>query len=136
MIYKQSIFTSDHLFSIALSRFGTSVEHRSKALWKVAPAALSTAQLWVERLEADMGGTEMIQALLSTLGLPGARRCDVLLITDGSIHAIDNVIEAAKQSGHRFFVIGIGSSVSEGFLRRQADETQGSCELVSPGELV
>lgn len=121
---------------ISLSRFGTTVEHRSKALWKVAPASRSAAQRWIETLEADMGGTEMTQALLSTLALPGARRCDVLLVTDGSIHSIDDVVEAAKQSGHRFFVIGIGSSVSEGFLRRLADETHGSCELVSPGELV
>lgn len=120
----------------SLSRFGTSVEHRGKALWKGANAAMAAARRWVEKLEADMGGTEMNHAILSTLALPGAKQCDLLLITDGSIYSIDEVIETARQSGHRFFVIGIGSSVSEGLLRRLAEETHGSCEFVAPGEQV
>jgi Ca-activated chloride channel homolog len=120
----------------SLTRFGSCVEHRSKALWKVAPASLAAARQWVEALQADLGGTDMEDAIHSTLALPGAERCDVLLITDGHIHAIDNVIEAAQQSGHRFFVVGIGSSVSEGLLRRLALETGGSCELVAPAEAV
>lgn len=125
---------TDDRFS--LSRFGSTVEHRSKALWKVAPPALASARQWVETLEADLGGTEMNDAILSTLALPGADRCDLLLITDGSIHAIEAVIESAHQSGHRFFIVGIGSSVSEGLLRRLAEETGGSCEFVTPGEQV
>lgn len=120
----------------SLSRFGSAVQHRSKALWKVAPAAMAAARRWVDTLQADLGGTEMNNAILSTLALPGAERCDVLLITDGDIHAIDAVIESAEQSGHRFFVVGIGSSVSEGLLRRLAQQTGGSCEFVAPGETV
>lgn len=120
----------------SLSRFGDTVEHRSKALWKAAPAAMAAARRWVETLQADLGGTEMNDAILSTLALPGAAQCDLLLITDGDIHAIDAVIESAQQSGHRFFVVGIGSSVSEGLLRRVADESGGSCEFVAPGEQV
>lgn len=120
----------------SLSRFGTTVEHRSKALWKGAPAALTSARRWVETLNADLGGTNMNDAILSTLALPGAERCDLLLVTDGSIHAIDAVIESALQSEHRFFVVGIGSSVSEGLLRRLAEDTGGSCEFVAPGEQV
>lgn len=120
----------------SLSRFGSTVEHRSKALWKVAPAAMAAARRWAETLQADLGGTEMNGAILSTLALPGSKRCDVLLITDGDIHAIDAVIESAEQSGHRFFVVGIGSSVSEGLLRRLAQHSGGSCEFVAPGETV
>lgn len=120
----------------SLSRFGTTVEHRSKALWKAAPAAMAAARRWAEKLDADLGGTEMNAAILSTLALPGADRCDVLLITDGDIHAIDAVIESAEQSGHRFFVVGIGSSVSEALLRRLAQDTGGSSEFVAPGEAV
>lgn len=40
----------------SLSRFGDSVEHRCKALWKVAPPSMAAAQRWASRLEADMGG--------------------------------------------------------------------------------
>lgn len=120
----------------SLSRFGDTVEHRSKAMWKGAPAALAASRRWAQKLEANLGGTEMNQALLSTLALPGAERNDVLLITDGEIQAIDTVVETARQSQHRFFVVGIGSSAAEGLLRRLAQETGGSCEFVSPGEPV
>ncbi len=118
----------------SLSRFGDTVEHRSKALWTATPAALAAARRWSQQLEADLGGTEMNDAIVSTLVLPGAARSDLLLITDGDIHAIDAVIESAQQSGHRFFVVGIGSGVAEGLLRRLAEETGGSCEFVAPGE--
>lgn len=120
----------------SLSRFGDSVEHRCKALWKVAPPSMAAAQRWASRLEADMGGTEMNNAILSTLVLPGAERSDVLLITDGEIHAIDAVVESAPRSGHRFFVVGIGASVAEGLLRQLANQTGGSCEFVTAGEHV
>lgn len=120
----------------SLSRFGDTVEHRSKAMWKGAPAALAASRRWAQKLEANLGGTEMNQALLSTLALPGAERSDVLLITDGEIQAIDTVVETARHSQHRFFVVGIGASAAEGLLRRLAEETGGSCEFVAPGELV
>ena len=120
----------------SLSRFGNGVEHRCKALWKVAPPSMAAAQRWVTRLEADMGGTEMNNAILSTLVLPGAEHSDVLLITDGEIHAIDAVVESAQRSGHRFFVVGIGASVAEGLLRQLANHTGGSCEFVTAGEHV
>lgn len=120
----------------SLSRFGDTVEHRSKALWKCAPASLAAARRWAQQLEADLGGTEMNEAILSTLALPGADSSAVLLITDGEIQAIDTVVATARQSKHRFFVVGIGASVAEGLLRRLAEETGGSCEFVAPGELV
>lgn len=118
----------------SLSRFGSSVEHRSKALWRAAPPALASAQRWAQQLEANLGGTAMNEAILSTLALPGADRCDILLVTDGEIHAIDEVLESARESGHRFFAVGIGASAAEGLLRRLAEETGGSCEFVAPGE--
>ena len=123
----------------SLSRFGSTVEHRGKALWKTAPSSLAGARRWIEQLDADMGGTEMQGATESTLALPGANtagRCDVLLLTDGQIHDINVVVEAARRCGHRFFVVGIGASVSEGLLRRLAEATGGACEFVAPGEAV
>lgn len=120
----------------SLSRFGSSVDHRGRSMWKAATGALAVARRWVENLKADMGGTKMNEAIQSCVALPSANPCALLLITDGHIHAIDDVIESAKQSGHRFFVVGIGSSISEGILRRLAEETGGSCEFVAPGEQV
>lgn len=120
----------------SLSRFGSRVEHRSRSLWKLTEATRLAARRWIGALEADLCGTEMRGALESTFALEHRGRSDVLLITDGEIHAIDRVIEAARSSGHRVFVVGIGSSPVESHLRRIAEATGGACDFVAPGEAV
>lgn len=124
----------------SLSRFGSSVEHRSRSLWRTTDATRLAAGRWAERLRADLGGTEMEAALLSTFALtcttPKDGPVDVLLITDGEIHAIEQTLESARASGHRIFVVGAGSSPAEGLLRRLAEVTGGACDFVAPGEAV
>lgn len=131
----------------SLSRFGSTVEHRSRALWRTSAATRLAGQRWAMQLQADLGGTEMENALASTLDLAGtagaspgteegAAAVDLLLITDGQIHAIDRTVKRARALGHRIFVVGIGSAPAEGVLRRLADETGGACDFVAPGEAV
>jgi Ca-activated chloride channel family protein len=126
--------SSEDRFS--LSRFGSTVEHRCKALWVGAGPAKSAAIRWVEKLDADLGGTEMALALKSTMALPHSKPCDLLLVTDGEIYGIDDVVETAASAGHRIFVVGIGASPAETHLRRLATATGGACEFVAPGEAV
>jgi Ca-activated chloride channel family protein len=119
----------------SLSRFGSTVEHRSRGLWKLTEVTRLAAQRWVGALQADLGGTEMERALASTFAL-SAGASDVLVVTDGEIDAIDATIASAKASGHRVFVVGIGSSSAESHLRRLAEATGGACDFVAPGEAV
>lgn len=128
------LFGQGNRFS--LSRFGNTVEHRSRGLWKTTETTQLAAQRWVDKLDADMGGTEMEAALASTFALAQTMSSDVLVVTDGEISAIDSTIESAKASGHRLFVVGIGSSPAESHLRRLAEETGGACDFVAPGEAV
>ena len=120
----------------SLSRFGSTVEHRSRGLWSVTDPTRLAAQRWISALDADLGGTEMESALMSTFALAQTVASDVLLVTDGEISAIDQTIESAKASGHRLFVVGIGSSPAETHLRRLAEATGGACDFVAPGEAV
>ena len=120
----------------SLSKFGSSVEHRSKSLWTTSEQTRLGAEKWVGELEADMGGTDMLDAIESTFALAHSSPCDVLLITDGQIHGIDDMIKKAKASKHRVFSVGIGSSPSENLLRRLAVETNGACDFVAEGEAV
>jgi Ca-activated chloride channel family protein len=119
-----------------LSRFGNHVEHRSRAMWKSAPASKAAAQRWIDGLEADLGGTEMEAALSSTFELNDQLQSDVLLITDGDITDITSVILSAKKSGHRLFIVGVGNSPAESHLRRLADATKGACDFVATSEAV
>lgn len=120
----------------SLSRFGSTVEHRSRGLWSLTPATQRTAEHWIGALQADLGGTEMREALVSTCALPHEGDTDLLLVTDGEIEAIEPLIETARTSGHRVFVVGIGASPAEGHLRRLAAATGGACDFVAPGEAV
>ena len=120
----------------SLSKFGSSVEHRSKSLWTTSEQSRLGAEKWIGALQADMGGTDMLDAIESTFALEHSSPCDVLLITDGQIHGIDGMIKKAKASKHRVFSVGIGSSPSENLLRRLAVETNGACDFVAEGEAV
>lgn len=120
----------------SLSRFGSKVEHRSRGLWKATEPTKLAAQRWVGALQADLGGTEMEAALSSTFALAQTVGSDIMVVTDGEISAIDSTIESAKASGHRLFVVGIGSSPAETHLRRLAEATGGACDFVAPGEAV
>ncbi len=120
----------------SLSRFGSTVEHRSRGLWYATETTKLAAQRWVGALQADLGGTEMEAALCSTFALSQTVSSDVLIVTDGEIYAIDSTIESARISGHRLFVVGIGSSPAESHLRRLAEATGGACDFVASGEAV
>ena len=120
----------------SLSRFGDAVEHRSRGLWKATETTQLAAQRWVGALQANLGGTEMEAALTSTFALAQTTSSDILLVTDGEISAIDSTIASAKDSGHRLFIVGIGSSPAEAHLRRLAEATGGACDFVAPGEAV
>ena len=120
----------------SLSRFGDTVVHRSRALWPVTPTTKLAAGRWVGQLDADLGGTEMESALSSTIKLGDGTASDILLVTDGEIHGIDSLIETARKSHHRVFVVGIGSSPAEVHLRRLAEATGGGCDFVASGEPV
>jgi Ca-activated chloride channel homolog len=82
-----------------------------------------------------MGGTEIAGALQAAYAaVQGTESADIFLVTDGEVAGWKYVVGQAKQSGHHIFTVGVGSAVSEAFVRGLATETGGECELVSPRE--
>ena len=124
--------SKDDKFS--LSKFGTTVEHRSRGMWSGTAQAKASASRWIDGVQANLGGTDMADALVSTIAISDSGKSDILLIADGEIEGINEVIDVAKQSKHRVFVVAIGASPAEVHLRSLATETGGYCDFVSPGE--
>jgi len=121
---------------VSVSRFGSTVEH-VLALTACTPKTLRHLNATIDAIDADLGGTEMEAALKAVFGLRVPRDCsgaDVLLVTDGEIWQAQEMIAAARSSGHRVFAIGVGSSPAEGVLRSLAEATGGACEFATPGE--
>jgi Ca-activated chloride channel family protein len=121
---------------VSLSRFGSTVDH-VLASSACTPQTLRSLKPAVDAIDANLGGTDMETALRAVLSLPVPKGCagaDVLLITDGEIWRAQEMIAAARASGHRVFAIGVGSSPAEGVLRALAEATGGACEFATPGE--
>ncbi len=120
----------------SLSKFGSRVEHGSRALWSVSDQSRVSAESWITQLDANMGGTDIPDALESTLALGNSNNCDVLLITDGQTHEVNSIIERANKSKQRIFTVGIGASPGQGLLHRLAAATGAACDFIAAGEAV
>ncbi len=112
--------------------FGSTAKALFPALVPADQKHLGKAKHFIRQLDASMGGTQIDQAISLALNDPASE--DILLVTDGEVWNAQGVVEQARKSGRRFFTIGVGSAVAEGFVRSLAEETGGACELVSPNE--
>jgi Ca-activated chloride channel family protein len=120
-------------FSITL--FGSSQVHWQDRLVGADRAHVAAAVEWLYGVKANLGGTEMLAALRSAAALPGEHRdSDMLLITDGQIWGTDALVREARGAGRRVFLVGVGSSPRDAFLRELAEATGGRCQVVAPGE--
>ncbi|MCG9730814.1 VWA domain-containing protein [Shewanella sp. Isolate13] len=103
---------------------------------KASRTNLEIAAKQLANLGADLGGTEMLTALNAAYNsaVPAELTSNILLITDGEIWAEEQLLHAAQESNHRHFVVGVGSAVSEAFLKQLANKTAGASEFVTPNE--
>ncbi len=115
--------------------FGSSVRSLFEQMSPCSGHALAEARRFVAELDANMGGTEVGQALERVARIMGQEGGgDVFLVTDGQVESWPEVIVQSQSTGHRFFTVGVGSAVAEAFVRELAARTGGACELVSPNE--
>jgi Ca-activated chloride channel family protein len=125
--------------NISLTVFGSTAHHQIATLTACTPTMMRKT-LWplIDQIDADLGGTEMHEALELTYAIPatgaGNGACDVLLITDGDVWAIDAITASAVASGHRVFALGVGSAPGESLLTDLATYTGGACDLLSAKE--
>lgn len=121
--------------SFNVTLFGSQHQHFFRTLVPASAKYITEAWNQLDNLDADMGGTEMEAAIDAAFSIGGPEGCaTLLLITDGEIHEHEKLVKRAHESGHRVFVVGVGSAVAETFLQSLAKATDGACELVAPQE--
>lgn len=122
---------------INLIAFGSAPDALFSALQLADARTREALTKRLQRLDADLGGTELGRALTlafeQSQGAP-AKPLDILLITDGEVWGAEALIEAARQSAHRLFTVGVGAAVAEDLVRGLAEATKGACLLVHPNE--
>ncbi|MFC1776691.1 VIT domain-containing protein [Pseudomonadota bacterium] len=120
---------------VTLIAFGSTTRILSKKLLPCNRRNLAKMKSFASKLDADMGGTEIGGALRKAYkATKDSQRTDIFLVTDGEVGSWQQVVDEARVSGNRIFTVGVGSAVSEAFVRKLASETGGHCELVSPRE--
>ena len=103
---------------IALIAFGNSTNVLSDRPLPCNKTNLAKAKRFAKALDANMGGTEIGNALREAYAVAGrSESVDIFLVTDGEVSDWETVVDEAKKSGHRIFTVGVGSAVSEAFVR-------------------
>ena len=120
---------------VTLVAFGNATKVLSDKLLSCNKTNLAKAKRFAKQLDANMGGTNIGGALDAAFeAVSGQESADVFLLTDGEVSSWQTVVAKAQHAGHRIFTVGVGSAVSEAFVRGLAEATGGECELVSPRE--
>ena len=130
--------------SFAYTRFGSSIDRVTPQMSMAYSERIHTLLRTIDKTEADLGGTELDKAITDVFNMNANSKpqknsqttdsADVLLITDGEVWNIENILASARISGHRVYTIGVGSAPAESLLRELAKDTGGSCEFVTPRE--
>ncbi len=97
---------------------------------------LQAAMAMARTMEADMGGTEMADALDRALSSasPAGMPEDILLVTDGQVWDMAAVADRLARRNHRVFCIGVGSAVDRGVLSTLSSKTGGEAIFVNAHE--
>lgn len=123
----------DHFNIILFGSFCTALFNRQEP---ADPTHLEAAITLTRSMDANMGGTEMEQALEKTLhsASPAGMPEDILLITDGQVWDMGAVAGKLAKKRHRVFCIEVGSAVERGVLSALSSKTDGDAIFVSVQE--
>jgi len=123
---------ADAFFNIV--NFGSSYERFAGESLPFNDKNLEKATRYVERLTANLGGTDIYSPLKFIFGLPTKKGYprQVFIITDGEVEDKDNCIELVRKNANntRLFAFGIGNSVDKDLVNRMARAGEGNCTIV------
>ena len=124
----------EDLFNIV--RFGSSSTMLFRKQEPADETHLQAAMAMARTMNADMGGTEMAQALDKALSSasPEGMPEDILLITDGQVWDMAAIADRIASRKHRAFCIGVGSAVERGVLSTLSSKTGGEAIFINVHE--
>jgi uncharacterized protein YegL len=126
---------------IQVIRFGSTASPLFRRPLRTTPVVRKSLSELVATINADLGGTEMREALrLALAQVTGAATPDasnaIILVTDGAVQPADveEARHAAIAAGVRIFVVAVGSSAGTEVLEPLAVATGATLERAVPAE--
>lgn len=116
--------------------FGTDANSLFPSPVRADTEHLAMLSAYLNQLDADMGDTEIAQALklAQKTGRHAELATQILLITDGEVWDSATIIADAIKAKMRFFSVGVGSAINEAFLSQLSRSTGAAAIYVSPNE--
>jgi Ca-activated chloride channel family protein len=124
--------------SFTILRFGSHVDAMHARPVMATGENVMAARRAVRNMQADLGGTEILGALVAAFKCRGpvGHSEEILLITDGAVGNWEGVVRQwAMEAGQRIFSVGVGNAPAAPFLQALAAAGGGGrAEFVTPGE--
>ncbi|KAL8188125.1 UNVERIFIED_CONTAM: hypothetical protein K2H54_061924, partial [Gekko kuhli] len=121
-----------------IAGFGSNVKPLFRTSKPCNSETLRLACEHIQKLRADMGGTNFLGALSWILGQPLHRGYprQLFIFTDASVSNTGKVIELVRRQAStvRCFTFGLGTGACRRLLRGMAKVSRGQAEFLSPGE--
>lgn len=116
--------------------FGSQPRLFSHKLLDYNDSTLSRARDWVNKCEANMGGTEVLPAINQALTSAKGFEQSIILLTDGDVGNTQQIVSVIQKAERRtsVYTIGMGYNTDEELLYTLANDTGGAMETVYPGE--
>ncbi|XP_062417039.1 von Willebrand factor A domain-containing protein 5A-like [Pungitius pungitius] len=115
--------------------FGSSFEHIFPKSEEYNQKTMEEALKKVEKMEADLGGTEILEPLKHIYRQPSipSQPRQVFVFTDGEVGNTKEVINLVKQNSasHRCFSFGIGEGASSALINGLAKEGGGHAQFIT-----
>ncbi len=118
--------------------FGSSFRQLFKKPLVFNQSSLEAATREIAAIRADMGGTEILQALEAAVKSFSLEYSSIILFTDGAVGNEDEVIgfAAGHKSRCRIFTFGIDNGASHNMIMNVARASGGMAEFVFEGERI
>lgn len=118
--------------------FGSNTKSLFPASKEYNDSSLAIAVAFVEKMFANLGGTNIIKPLMEIFGTqpkPGIPR-QLFLLTDGEVNNTQECIDTVRRhaSSTRVFTFGIGNDASKTLVAGMAEAGEGKAEFVRPGD--
>jgi len=122
-------------------RFGSNFESLFTTSMDYTDESLEKAVKYVQKIDADLGGTEIYPAMkhiLKEMPYSNEHKRELIVLTDGQVSNEEEVIRLAGKHRDRvrIFSFGIGNGASESLVRGIARATRGAAEFISPEERI
>ncbi|KAL2097040.1 hypothetical protein ACEWY4_006247 [Coilia grayii] len=118
--------------------FGSAVKTLFTTSKPCSDATLGQACEYLQRMRADMGGTNLLAALAWVYQQPAHRSCprQLFILTDGSVNNVGKVLELVRRNtcSARCFGLGLGPRACRRLLQGVAKVTGGSSEFLTEEE--